>query len=190
MPRSPPRDAIGILLRPAKSPLGGLPITYSSILLAIVAGIVHAGLAPALIIGGVKPNLVLVAVVLMTTTFGFEAGIAWAFVAGVVANLLIPEPLGSIPLGLLAVAVIVAAGARVLGRAVWVYPIAAAFVGSIVADLVSIAALSLVDKSFNTTVPLELLFPAAVLNAAITGVLLIPARMLLQRYGPEEKPAW
>jgi rod shape-determining protein MreD len=151
---------------------------------------VHAGLAPALIIGGVKPNLVLVAVVLMTTSFGFEAGIVWAFVAGVVANLLIPEPLGSVPLALLAVAVIVAAGARVLGRLTWVYPVGAAFAGSVVADLVSVAALTLVGGSLGTSVPIELLIPAAVLNAAITGLLLVPTRVLLQRYGPEEKPAW
>src|SRR2546423_3749733 len=78
---------------------GGLQITYSSVLLAILVGILHAGLAPAVVMGGVKPNLVLVAVVLVTTSFGFSAGITWAFLAGLVANLLIPEPPGSIPVG-------------------------------------------------------------------------------------------
>ena len=168
----------------------GSPITYSSILIAILVGVVHAGLAPVLIIAGVKPNLVLVAVVLVTTNFGFEAGIAWAFVAGLVANLLIPEPLGSVPLALLAVAVVVAAGARLLGRLTWVYPVGAAFVGSIFADLVSLAALSLVGGSLGTTIPVDLLVPAAVLNAAITGVLLVPTRLLIHRFGPEERPAW
>ena len=143
-----------------------------------------------MIIAGVKPNLVLVAVVLVTTNFGFEAGIAWAFVAGLVANLLIPEPLGSIPLALLAVAVVVAAGARLLGRLTWVYPVGAAFVGSILADLVSLAALSLVAGSLRTTIPVDLLISAAVLNAAITGVLLVPTRLLMHRFGPEERPAW
>lgn len=151
---------------------------------------VHAGLAPALLIGGVKPNLVLVAVVLVTTSLGFEAGIAWAFVAGVIANLLIPEPLGSVPLALLAVAVIVASGARLLGRLTWVYPIVATFVGSIVADLVSLGALSLVGGSLRSGIPVDLLVPAAVLNAAIAGLLLAPTRILLHRFGPEERPAW
>jgi cell shape-determining protein MreD len=165
-------------------------IDYTSILLAILVGIVHAGLAPVLVVGGVKPNLVLAAVVLVTTTFGFGPGIVWAFVAGVVANVLIPEPLGSVPLALLAVVVVVSAGARLLGRVVWVYPIAAAFVASILADLVSLGALSLVGGSLGTAVPLQLLVPAAVLNAAITGLLLVPTRILLRRYGPEENPAW
>jgi rod shape-determining protein MreD len=142
------------------------------------------------VVGGVKPNLVLVAVVLVTTSFGFSAGITWAFLAGLVANLLIPEPLGSIPLALLVVTVIVSGGSRVLGRLVWAYPVVAAFAGSIVADLVSLAALSLVGGSVGTTVPLQLILPAAVLNAATTGLLLIPMRMILLRYRPDEKPAW
>lgn len=128
--------------------------------------------------------------VLVTTSFGFEAGITWAFVAGLIANLLIPEPLGSVPLALLAVAVIVAGGARVLGRLTWVYPIAAAFIGSIVADLVSQGALSLVGGSLRSGIPIDLLVSAAVLNAAIAGVLLVPTRVLLHRFGPEERPAW
>ena len=168
----------------------GLPITYTSILLAILVGIVHAGLAPAVIVGGVKPNLVLVAVVLVTTNFGFGAGITWAFLAGLVANLLIPEPLGSIPLALLVVAAIVSGGHRVLGRLVWAYPIVAAFVGSIVADLVSLAALSLVGGSFGSSVPLHLILPAAVLNAATAALLLVPLRLMLVRYRADEKPAW
>ena len=118
-------------------------------------GIAHAGLAPAVVVGGVKPNLVLVAVVLVTTNFGFSVGITWAFLAGLVAYLLIPEPLGSIPLALLVVAAIVSGGGRVLGRLVWAYPILAAFVGSIVADLVSLAALSLVGGSRNSRVSLR-----------------------------------
>ena len=82
-------------------------------------------------------------------------------------------------------------GGRVLGRLVWAYPILAAFVGSIVADLVSLAALSLVGgSSLGTTVPLQLIVPAAVLNAATTGLLLIPMRLLMLRYRPDEKPAW
>ena len=143
-----------------------------------------------MVVGGVKPNLVLVAVVLVTTSFGFSAGITWAFLAGLVANLLIPEPLGSIPLALLVVAVIVSGGSRILGRLVWAYPILAAFVGSIVADVVGLAALSLVGGSLGTTVPLQLILPAAVLNATITGLLLVPMRLLLVRYRPDEKPAW
>ena len=143
-----------------------------------------------LVVDGVKPDLVLVAVVLVTTSFGFTQGVVWAFVAGTVANLLIPEPLGSVPLALLAVVVLVSAGSSLLGRLVWVYPVGAAFAGSVVADLVSVAALTMVGGSLGVGIPLELLIPAAVLNAALTGLLLVPARLLVLRGRQEERAAW
>ena len=141
-------------------------------------------------VAGVKPNLLLVAVVLVTCVLGFEAGILWAFIGGVVANLLIPEPLGSIPLAMLLVAVFVAGGSRVLGRLVWVYPVLAAFAGSILADLVALSVAQLVGSPLSQGVPLDLILPAAALNAAICGLLLYPVRVLAARYWLDEKPAW
>ena len=49
-------------------------IAYTSALLAVVIGIVHAALAPVIIVAGVKPNLILVAVVLVAATFGLNHG--------------------------------------------------------------------------------------------------------------------
>jgi rod shape-determining protein MreD len=156
-------------------------ITYTSALLAVVAGIMHAGLAPILVVGGVKPNLLLVAVVLVTVSFGFRAGILWAFVGGVVANLLVPQPLGSIPLALLLVAALVAGGHRVFGRLVWVYPIVAAFTASVVHDTATISLLELLGEPLRVGVPFDRILPAAVLNAAVAGVGMYPVRLVSQR---------
>jgi rod shape-determining protein MreD len=142
------------------------------------------------VVAGVKPNLLVVAVVLVTCVLGFEAGILWAFIGGVVANLIIPEPLGSIPLAMLLVAVFVAGGSRLLGRLVWVYPVLAAFAGSIAADLVSLAVARMVGSPVSQGVPVDLILPAAALNAAIAGLLLYPVRVLAIRYWLDEKPAW
>jgi len=170
--------------------LGGVIISYISPLLAIIVGIVHAALAPVIVVGGVKPNLVLVAVVLVTLLFGLMPGITWAFTAGLTANLLVGDPLGSIPLAMLLVAVLVAGGARVLGRVGWVYPIAATFAGSIVADLVTLGISQLVTDAAATAVPVDLIIAAATLNAAIAGLLLYPARLVAARYVADEAPAW
>ena len=156
----------------------------------MVVGIVHAGLAPVLLIGGVKPNLVLVAVVLATCLAGLLPGITWAFVAGLTANLLVGEPLGSIPLVLLLVAAAVAGGSRVLGGLVWIYPVGAAFVGSILADIGSLVVSQLVTDAAAAALPFDILLRAAFLNAAIVAVLLYPARAVAQRYAPEEATAW
>jgi rod shape-determining protein MreD len=155
-----------------------------------MVGIVHAALAPVIIVGGVKPNLVLVAVVLVTLLVGVLPGITWAFTAGLTANLLVGDPLGSIPLAMLIVAVIVAAGARVLGRAGWVYPVVATFVGSIVADLVMVGISQLITDAAATAIPVDLILAAATLNAAIAALLLYPARLIAARYVADEAPAW
>ena len=143
-----------------------------------------------MVIGGVRPNLVLVVVVLVTVVRGFGPGVAWAFVAGLSANLLVREPLGSIPLALLLLVVIVAAGQRVFGRMPWVYPVAAVFVGSLVADLVALGVLRLVDLPLQGGIPFDLLLPAAVLNAVLGALALYPARLLLLRLDVPDQPAW
>ncbi len=166
-------------------------ITYLNPLLAFLVGIVHAAVAPTIVVGGVKPNLVLVAVVLVTILLGFLPGITWAFVGGVAANLLVGEPLGSIPLAMLLVAAVVAGGARILGRLTWIYPVLAVFCGSILADLASLGIVQLVDDApLVAGVPIEIITAAALLNAAIAGILLLPARLLVARYAPDEAPAW
>jgi rod shape-determining protein MreD len=169
---------------------GGFEIGYTSVLLAVVVGIVHAGLSPEIEIAGVRPNLMLVAVVLVTALAGFGPGVIWAFAGGLTANLLTHEPLGAVPLSLLLVSAMVAGGDRLFGRLIWVYPIMAAFVGSILADLVILGVFRLMADGPALGVPIDLILPAAVLNAALTGVLLYPSRLLARRLILEEKPAW
>jgi len=138
----------------------------------------------------VKPNLVLVAVVLVTYLAGFLPGITWAFVAGLTANLLVGDPLGSIPLSMLVVAVVVAGGSRVMGRLVWIYPVVATFVGSLVADIVGLGVNQLVGDVVLTGLPADLLLGAATLNAAVAALVMLPTRALVGRYAPDEAGAW
>jgi rod shape-determining protein MreD len=177
--------------RPQIRPLqpGGTEISYTSVLLAVVVGIAHAGLAPEIAIAGVRPNLMLVAVVLVTALLGFGPGILWAFVGGLTANLISTAPIGSTPLSLLLVSAAVAGGDRMLGRLTWLYPVLAAFVGSMLADLVIIGVYRLMD-ALAVGVPLDLMLPAATLNAGIVGLLLYPARLAARRLVLDEKPAW
>ena len=175
----------------ARDALGGAPaISYLSPLLAVIVGILHAALAPVIVIGGVKPNLVLVAVVLVTTLGGFRAGITWAFVAGLTANLLVGDPLGSVPLAMLLVAALVAGGAHLFGRVVWIYPVLATFVGSVVADVLSILVRQLVGDASASAMPFDIVLGAATLNALVAALVLYRARTLTARYVPDESAAW
>lgn len=153
-------------------------------------GIVHAALAPVIVIGDVKPNLVLVGVVLVTALAGFLPGIVWAFVAGLTANLLVGEPLGSVPLTMLIIAALASGGARVMGRMSWVYPVLAGFAGSLVADLSTLTIAQLVGGAAGGPLPLEVMLGAAVLNAGLVALLVQPARMALARWAPDDMAAW
>jgi rod shape-determining protein MreD len=168
----------------------GLAISYLSPLLAVILGIVHAALAPVIVVAGVKPNLVLVVVVLVTILAGFQAGITWAFVAGLTANLLVGEPLGTVPLAMLIVAALSAGGARAFGRLTWIYPVLAALAGSIVADLVTLAIAQLVGEADIGGLPVDLILSAAALNAGLAALLIYPARAAANRWLTEEATAW
>jgi rod shape-determining protein MreD len=146
--------------------------------------------APVLVIGDVHPNLILVAVVLVTVLNGFAPGVAWAFVGGLTANLLIRQPLGSLPLALLLVAAAVAGGERLFGRLSWVYPLASVFIGSVVVDNIALAILQMVDVPLAGGFPIQRVIAAALLNTAIAAIVMLPARMLVARMGAAEKGAW
>jgi rod shape-determining protein MreD len=155
-----------------------------------LSGILHAAAAPVIAIGDVHPNFVLVAVVMVTVVRGFGAGVGWAFVAGLTANLLSREPLGSVPLGLLVVVACVSGGERLFGRLSWAYPVAAVAIGSIVVDVISIGVMKMVDLPLTGGLPVQRILAAALLNAAIAAIAILPTRVLVARAGAVEKPAW
>ena len=187
---------LGILRQPhvgatAARPAGrGTQITSVSLLLAVLIGILHAAVAPVLVIGDVHPNIVLVAVVLVTVMRGFGPGVAWAFVAGLTANLLTRGPLGSLPLALLLVAAAVAGGERLFGRLSWGYPLAAVAFGSVVVDVVSLAILQMVDLPLAGGLPIQRIAAGALLNTAMAAIAILPTRILMTRAGGAEKAAW
>jgi len=168
----------------------GTQITYLAVLLAVLIGVLHAAVAPVIAIGDVHPNLVLIAVVLVTALGGFAPGVAWAFIGGLTANLLTREPLGSVPLALLVVAAGVAGGARLFGRLSWGYPVVAVAIGSVMVDLISLGILKMVDVPLAGGIPVGRIVAAALLNAAIAAIVIVPVRILLARSGAIEQHAW
>lgn len=164
-----------------------------SLLLAVLVALVHTGLAPLIDVAGVHPNLVLVAVVIATSLSGFLPGLGWAFIAGLTANLFAADPLGTVPLGLLVAAALVAGAARLLVRLPWAYPVLAVLGGSLAVDTVTLGLDALVGgpgpaPGFAPT--LDLMLRAALLNAAIAAVVLFPARALVARSAPRQGLAW
>jgi rod shape-determining protein MreD len=146
--------------------------------------------APILVVGDVHPNLMVVAVVLVTVLDGFGPGVAWAFIGGLTANLLVRDPLGSLPLELLLVAALVAGGERLFGRLSWAYPLAAVALGSILVETMSLLILQMVDEPLGGGWPAGRIVAAALLNTAIAAIVILPTRILLARAAGSEKATW
>jgi hypothetical protein len=91
---------------------------------------------------------------------------------------------------MLLVAVLTAGGGRMLGRMVWIYPVLAAFAGSIVADVASLGISQLVSDASIVGIPTGVILGAALLNAAIAALLVYPMRAAMSRWAVDELPAW
>lgn len=125
--------------------------------------------------------------VAVTICFGIGPGATWAFVGGLTANLLTTDPLGTIPLGLLAVSGFVALGVRGLGRS----PLALALLGGAVGSLLLDAASAVVIFLQGAGVSPDLagiglaILPTAILNGALAGAFFLVARAVADRFGRE-----
>jgi 1,4-dihydroxy-2-naphthoate octaprenyltransferase len=84
---------------------------------AVVAALFDTSVAPFLQIGGGQLDLVIVLAVIWTVVVGFEGGLTWAFVGGMLTDLLAPRPLGSTAF----VALIVVGVAAAIGLAIAAY---------------------------------------------------------------------
>jgi rod shape-determining protein MreD len=98
--------------------------------IGLLLGLLALALAQATLlptIFGVRPALVLVAVVCCTLVSGLSAGARWAFYGGVALDLCGAAPLGSHALALLLAAMAVYVSLRRLGGEHWLLPILASF---------------------------------------------------------------
>lgn len=184
------------ILRPSRPSAAANPRDYPinaiSALLAFITGVVHAGLAPVLATGDVRPNLILAAVVAATALFGLGTGAIWAFVGGLTANLLTTDPLGTLPLSLLLIAGLVAGGRRVVFRTRPIVPLIGGLIGSLIVNLVLLATI-FASGSQPPELRIEslagLLLPTAALNAGLATVLWFAARAVAVRLGYEPSAA-
>jgi rod shape-determining protein MreD len=105
---------------------------YAMVPLLLVASLLQSTAANRIDIGGVKPDLVLLVVIIGALIYGSRAGIVWAFVGGIALDLFSGGPLGSSSLALMAAALVVGIGHHTLSRYNLLVPIVAGVVGTAV----------------------------------------------------------
>jgi rod shape-determining protein MreD len=152
---------------------------YLMIPLLLLLALLQSTAAGRLQIGQVKPDLVLLMVIVGTLLYGGRAGVLWAFVGGVVLDLFSNGPLGASSLALMAAAFVASLGHRPLSRFNILVPLSAAALGTLTYAAVYLAILAVFNSMGWLVRPMPfvdamqyIVLPATLYNTAIMLLLL------------------
>lgn len=130
-------------------------------------------------IAGVKPDLVLLMVIIGTLLYGLRPGILWAFIAGIGLDIFSGGPLGASSLAMMAAAGVAGLGHRPLSRFNPLVPLSAAALGTIVYAVVYLLILGMLALAGWSTLNLplfetlrDIVLPVTLYNTALMLVLL------------------
>jgi rod shape-determining protein MreD len=158
---------------------------------AVVLALLELSVAPYLKIAGLKPDLVLIAVIVIASFAGLERAFAWAFVGGLILDLLSAGPYR--PLGATAFTLLVVAGlASITVRA---FPggrvpvtVALVFVLAVLYHLLILEFVSL--RGASAADPLGTVVPIALLDAVLAIPVAILGFMAARRLQAQEGLGW
>ncbi len=108
-------------------------------------------------LAGVKPDVVLLLVIMGALVYGARPAVLWAFIAGLGLDIFSGGPLGASSLALMASALIAGLGHRPLSRFNILVPLAAAALGTLVYAAVYLAILGLLEVAGVSSLRLPLL---------------------------------
>jgi rod shape-determining protein MreD len=158
---------------------------------ALVAALIETTVLPLFPIAGATINLVLVLAIVATMTMGVEDGLVWAFVGGLMLDMLTPaRPLGATTLTLLLVVGVAVLGARFSAPGRRWPALVATFVLTGAFHLLLVAVLNLTERLELGALQPRVVFVAAILNllAAIPAV--VAFTVIERRFGSAERPDW
>jgi len=157
---------------------------------AVVAALLNLTIAPLIQIGGAQPDFVLTAAVIWTLVAGFEGGLVWAFVGGLMIDLLAPRPLGSTAFTLL----LCVGGAALLGRLMlqfrYVAPIVGVLLFSVVNALLFLVVYGALRGPIPAPDPVGSVLPAALYDAVIAAIVGPTVVAILSRRQERERLDW
>jgi rod shape-determining protein MreD len=157
---------------------------YLTLLLLASIALLDTTLTPHLAFLSGQPQLMLLAVVSWSLLRGVRAGIIWAFIGGVMLDLLSGAPFGVITLPLLLVAYMSGLGEINVFRANYVLPIIVAALAVVVYNVVSLALRQLLGQPMPWDAAiLRVVLPALLANLLALPVVFFPLRRLHQATG-------
>lgn len=157
---------------------------------ATVTALLELSVGPYLRVASTQPHLVLVVGIVVTVAVGLEAGLVWAFLGGIVLDILAQRPLGTTPFALL----LCAGGAFVIGRLVarlrQVVPIPATFLLSLLYSMTLFVAFNALRATVPVADPVAAILPGAVYDAVLAALIGPLSISLHDRHAGEERVDW
>jgi rod shape-determining protein MreD len=157
---------------------------------AVLAALLEASVLSELTVAGAKFDLVLVMAIVAALMVGVEEGLVWAFLGGLMLDLILPDrPLGATVLSLLVVTGLAIAATRVAGQNRRL--VAVLLVASLTSiyHAVTIGVLAATSGLDASKVSMGTFVVAAVLNTVLAFVLATIVRSLLLRFSPSDSRA-
>jgi rod shape-determining protein MreD len=138
---------------------------------ATVTALLELTVGPYLRIGDAQPHLVLVVGIVVTVAIGLEAGLVWAFVGGLVLDVLAQRPLGSTAFALLLCMGATAVLGRLFVHLRPIVPILATALLSLLYSMILYVALNALQTPIPVADPLAILVPGAVYDIVLAAVI-------------------
>ena len=157
---------------------------------ATVAAMFELTVVPYVRVGDAHPHLVLVLGIVWVVAAGFESGLAWAFVGGLVLDVLAVRPLGASALALLVCMAGAAVAARALNPIRPLAPVPLTFAFSLVNSAMLFVLLSAVRSPVVVADPFGLLLPGAVYDTVLAAVLGPLAVSIHDKATEQERVEW
>jgi rod shape-determining protein MreD len=157
---------------------------------AIVAALLESTVIPYLQINGAQPHLVFVLAVIVTVVGGFDRGLVFAFVGGLLLDVLTERPLGISAFALLLSVGGVAVLSRVMSRARPIVPIVATALLSVVYSMSLFVTYTALQGSVPRGNAIALFLPGIVYDvvlAALLGPLMVA---VADRRAEAERAEW
>jgi len=152
---------------------------YLALVSLLLATALDTTIAPYLSLIGIRPDLVLLVVVATSIVRGGEEGIVWGILGGLLLDLYTGLPFGLSIIALAITAYVTKVGEDNLFSNILVLPLAAAFVGTMIYDLILMAGLQAAGWSIDWGEELlHVVVPSAFLNAILMPVIYVIIRQL------------
>jgi rod shape-determining protein MreD len=143
---------------------------------ATITALLELTVGPYLRFGTAQPHLVLVVGIVVTVAIGLEAGLVWAFVGGIVLDVLAQRPLGSTAFALLLCVGVTAVLGRLFLRLRPIVPVLATLLLSLFYSMTLYIAFNALRTPIPVADPVAILMPSVAYDtilAALLGPLVI-----------------